>query len=146
MPEPAVPSRGPRTDLRSAASGAAIELDNIFLKRKFKTSAIQLLAELLSSDIPAVEERNSPISLITPTVIVMDRVVRSKNPSARITDVIASLESVVGNLRQVAADPNSVSNDNPELVERLRTDCLDLSRFAPHLRALHRQDRLHYHP
>ena len=47
-----IPPRNPRVDLRSAASGAAIELDNISLKKKFKTAAIRQLVDLLSIGYP----------------------------------------------------------------------------------------------
>jgi hypothetical protein len=136
VPGSTVPSRGPRIGLRSAAGGAAIELDNIFLKRKFKTAAIHQFIELLSLDIPAVEQSSSPMSLLTPTVIVMDRVVRSKNPNARLKDVIEDLESIVAALKRVADQPEEIQRTDPGLIEKLRTDCLDISRFAASLRRL----------
>jgi hypothetical protein len=129
-----IPPRGPRIDLRSAASGAAIELDNISLKKKFKTAAIHQLIGILSSDIPAGEQSSSPMSLITPTVIVMDRVVRSKKPGAQLKDVIRDLESSVSSLQRVASDPEQTQQNEPQLIESLRSFCLDISRYAASLR------------
>jgi hypothetical protein len=120
--------------LRSAASGAAIELDNIFLKRKFKTTAILQLVDLLKSGMPTVEQGTSPMFLITPTVIVMDRVVRSKKPGARLEDVIENLESIAAQLQRVASQPEQIQQTDPELIKTLRSDCLDISRFAASLR------------
>ncbi len=129
-----LPSGSPRIDLRSAASGAAIELDNIVLKRRFKTTAILQLVDLLKSGIPAVEQRTSPSFLITPTVIVMDRVVRSKKPGARLEDVIKNLESIAAELEGVASQPQQIQQTDPERIKKLRSDCLDISRFAASLR------------
>jgi hypothetical protein len=101
-----------------------------YLKRKFKTAEIHQFVQLLSSDIPAVEQSSSPLSLLTPTVIVMDRVVRSKNPNAQLKDVINDLESIVSGLKRVAEQPEEIQRTDPELIEKLRTDCLDISRPA----------------
>ena len=134
MAESTVPSSSPRIDLRSAASGAAIELDNISLKRKFTATTIRHLVDLLKSGIPAVEQRTDPLFLITPTVIVMDRVVRSKTPGARLMDVIQNLEKITDELQEVASNPEQVQETDPELIKKLRSDCLDISRFAASLR------------
>ena len=48
MPDSTGPTKGPRIDLRSTASGSAIELDNIHLKRKFKVVAVSQLIDLLA--------------------------------------------------------------------------------------------------
>lgn len=134
VPGSIIPPGSPRVDLRSAASGAAIELDNISLKRKFKTASIRSLVDLLSAGVPAVEQRTSPMSLITPTVIVMDRVVRNKTPGAQLDDVINDIESILDGLRRVISQPAGVQEELPELVLKLRSDCLDISRFAASLR------------
>ncbi len=129
-----VPSGSPGIDLRSAASGAAIELDNIRLRRNIKTVAIQRLVDFLTAGAPAQENRTSPLSLITPTVVVIDRVVRSSKPNARIEDVIKDLDNFLANLRRVAAEPSTARDAEPGIIEELQTTCLDISRFAASLR------------
>lgn len=136
VPDAKTPPGSPRVDLRSAASGAAIELDNISLGRRFKTTTIQQLLQLLMSDIPSDVQTSSPMSLITPTVMVMDRVVRNrqKEASPRLEAVVRDLQAIVAGLQKVASEPNRVRETDPELINKLRSDCLDISRFAASLR------------
>jgi hypothetical protein len=127
------PLGGPRIDLRSAASGAAIELDNIRLRRGFKTEAIQRLAQMLTAGLPSQPQTTSPMSLVTPTVVVMDRVVRSSKPDARIEDVIQGLDNFLAALKRVASEPSAIRDAEPDTIEELQTTCLDISRFAASL-------------
>ena len=89
------------------ASSAAIELDNIVLGRGTKTVAIGQLIRILESGIPAAEERTTPMSMITPTVAVMDRVVRKAKPKASLDDVVIEYDSLIEGLKRVAADTSN---------------------------------------
>src|SRR4051794_2726681 len=105
MANPSSPRRNHGFDLRSAASGAAIELDNISLGRKFKVNSIGELIEHLTEGVPSGEQRSEPMSMITPTVVIMDRVARNTKPGAKLDDVIGKIDSTLALLRQVAAAP-----------------------------------------
>ena len=130
------PTRRPGYDLRSTASGAAIELDNIILGRGTKTSALDQLVRVLESGIPAAEQRAEPMAMITPTVVVMDRVVRKVRPGAILDEVINEYDRFVNELKQVTSCtyPVERSDEELEILRRLRTTCLALSRFASSLR------------
>jgi hypothetical protein len=129
-------SRGPGFDLRSSASAAAIELDNIILGRGTKTIALTQLLRVLESGIPAAAQRTDPMAMITPTVAVMDRVVRRGKPKAILDEVISEYDSFVDRLKRVALHPNpeALAQTDLETIEALRATCLALSRFASSLR------------
>jgi hypothetical protein len=130
------PTRGLGFDLRSSASGAAIELDNIILGRGTKTVAINQLIRVLESGIPAEEQRTTPMSMITPTVAVMDRVVRKVKPKAVLDDVVIEYDSLVERLRQLASHlaAEASPQNEPDTIKELRRTCLAISRFASSLR------------
>ena len=130
------PTGGQGFDLRSSASGAAIELDNIILGRGTKTVAINQLIKVLESGIPAEEQRTTPMSMVTPTVAVMDRVVRKVEPKAVLDDVVIEYDSLVERLKHVAShlDPAALPQNEPETIKELRRTCLAISRFASSLR------------
>ena len=88
----------PRPEARASTSvqhrGAAIELDNIILGRGTKTVAINQLIKVLESGIPAEEQTTTPMSMVTQTVAVMDRVVRKVKPKAVLDDVVIEYDSL----------------------------------------------------
>jgi len=127
-------ARGAGLDLRSSASASAVELDNVLLGRSTKTTAIRHLVEILEAGVPQVEQRNEPMALITPTVVVMDRVVRGEKPRAPLKEVIEEYDSIVERLKRVVADPRTLRETEPGVIEALRGLCLAISRYASSLR------------
>lgn len=139
MSSTTISPRGPDYDLRSCASAAAVELDNIIIDREVKTKAISRLIEVLESGVPASGERGERMELkamITPTVIVMDRVVRTSKPGAVLSEVIAEFESILGKLKYVAyhSDIKYLRSFEPDTLKELMDKCLVISRYAASLR------------
>ena len=136
MTRPGNPPRGSSSDLRSSATAAAIELDNILLGRRTKTAAITHLIDILQSGVPDVEQRTTSMALITPTVVVMDRVVRHAKPSALLTEVIKEYDSILERLIRVASAPDLANfrHSEPHTLADLRGVCLAISRYASSLR------------
>jgi hypothetical protein len=137
MAQPTVRPRGTGLDLRSSASASAIELDNLLLGRSTKTIAIRRLIDILESGAPeGDQQRSSPMALITPTVVVMDRVVRHAKPRALLKEVIAEYDSIVQRLKHVANSSNlgALRDSEPDTLKELRGLCLAISRYASSFR------------
>jgi hypothetical protein len=116
--------------LLNAASAAAIELGNIRLRRRFRADSIARLADILAARLPAEGPDDFPSRFITPTVLLMSRVVRQRNPAARLDDVIADTRRLIAALRAVAAGPAQARDSGPDLLGELLADCLLISRHC----------------
>jgi hypothetical protein len=69
--------------------------------------------------------------LLTPVVMIADRILREANHEAKIGDVIDYLEKLVTDLMRVAQDPLAVRCMEMETIENLKQACHDLSFYSP---------------
>jgi hypothetical protein len=119
------------SDLHDTATKAQIELDNILLLRREETIEIRHLIDILYLGIPLKENRQIMEALLTPVVMIADRILREANHEAKIGDVIDYLEKLVTDLMRVAQDPLAVRCMEMETIENLKQACHDLSFYSP---------------
>jgi hypothetical protein len=119
------------SELHDTATKAQIELDNILLLRREETIEIHHLIDILYAGIPIKENRQIMEALLTPVVMIADRILREANHEAKIGDAIAYLEKIVDDLMRVAKDPLAARCMEMETIESLKQACHDLSYYSP---------------
>jgi len=122
------------SDLRSIACRAAIELDNLILRRGNGLHGLGRLVSTIEESFTSIEKPASPDSLLNPTTaVVMNSAIRDSfaaEPLKSIQELVERAKGIVGQLRRVLDAPDAFRTERPDELTRMRTFCLALSKRA----------------
>jgi hypothetical protein len=119
-------------DLASLACEAAIELDNLTRDSSQPATAVRLLAERLTQELPDAMDLTCPKYLVAPsTVTVMSRAICESSLAEKPTDVrgLTKAAGLIAGLLVQVSDDKAARADTKRL-ELLRSFCLLLSKVA----------------
>ncbi len=121
-------------DLASIACQAAIELDDLILRRGQSSESIRRLLNRLSESISTSEGTKVAGFLIDPTAaVVVNRAISeagSVQPACKFEQLVRNTEGLTEQLGKVVANPESFRDADEDSLRKLRTFCLALSRHA----------------
>lgn len=119
-------------DLASLACDAAIELDNLTRDPSQPATAVRLLAERLTQELPDATDLTCPKYLVAPsTVTVMSRAISESSLAEKPTDLrgLTKAAGLIAGLLMRVSDDNAARAEKKTL-ESLRSFCLLLSKVA----------------
>jgi hypothetical protein len=133
LPPPPAQTTGSSHDLASLACDAAIEIDNLLTDPNQPVSAVRVLAERLTQELPDATDLTCPKYLVDPSMVtVMSRAISESSLAGQPTEM-RELTRAAGQIARLlvgVSDDPPASRSDPRLLELLRSFCLLLSKVA----------------